>query len=251
LKVSRQSVSRWHRQWKRGGTSALRAAGRAGRKPRLTPAQLLQLDQALRGGARAHGFRTDRWTLPRVARVLERETALRYHPGHVWKLLRALGWTLQRPARRARERDETAIRQWMAQRWPTVKKNARRQRAWMIFQDESGISERPSIRRTWVPREEKPVLVHAYNWKKLSLCGAIAYRWDGRRARLLFQTTSGSYDGKKLIGFLKELRQEFRDRRVILIWDGLPARRSRQVQACLWGNGSGCTRSGCRATRPN
>src|SRR5437870_5598381 len=76
LQVSRQRVSRWHHQWKRGGTSALRAAERAGRKPRLTPAHRTQIDQALRRGARAHGFRTDLWTLPRVALVIEREAAV-------------------------------------------------------------------------------------------------------------------------------------------------------------------------------
>src|SRR5262245_63790834 len=80
------------------------------------------LDGALRRGAPAHGFKTDLWTLPRVAAVIERRTGVRYHPGHVWYLLRRLNWSLQRPARRARERDETAIRQWVRQRWPAVKK---------------------------------------------------------------------------------------------------------------------------------
>lgn len=122
LQVSRQSVSRWYHQWKRGGTTALRAAGRAGRKHRLSPRQLRQIDQALRRGACAHGFRTDLWTLPRVASLIERQTTVRYHPGHVWKILRALNWTLQRPARRAKERDEAAIQRWVSQRWPMVKK---------------------------------------------------------------------------------------------------------------------------------
>ncbi len=122
LQVSRQSVSRWYHQWKRGGTAALRAAGRAGRRPRLSPLQLQQIDHALRRGARSHGFRTDLWTLPRVALLIERQTTVRYHPGHVWRILRALNWTLQRPARRAKERDEAAIQRWVSQRWPTVKK---------------------------------------------------------------------------------------------------------------------------------
>ena len=122
LQVSRQSVSRWFRQWKRGGTPALRGAGRAGRAPRLEAAQLREVDAALRAGARAHGFNTDLWTLPRVAQVIERVTGVHYHAGHVWKVLRAMGWTLQRPARRARERNEEAIRQWVAERWPAVKK---------------------------------------------------------------------------------------------------------------------------------
>lgn len=122
LAVSRQSVSRWYQQWQDGGTAALRAAGRAGRKPRLSARQLGQVEVALRRGASAHGFGTELWTLPRVAQVITRQTGVRYHPGHVWRILRALHWTLQRPARRAAERDEAAIRQWVHTRWPGVKK---------------------------------------------------------------------------------------------------------------------------------
>ena len=122
LQVSRQSVSRWHRAWKQGGLPALRAAGRAGRKPKLNRPQLQRVERGLRQGARAHGFGTDLWTLPRVAAVIERLTGVRYHPGHVWKILGAMNWTLQRPARRARERKEEAVRQWVGERWPAVKK---------------------------------------------------------------------------------------------------------------------------------
>jgi len=120
--VSRQSVTRWYRQWKGGGIAALKGAGRAGRMPRLKAEQLRQVDWALRQGARTQGFGSDLWTLPRVAQVIERVTGVHYHPGHVWRVLRQMGWTLQRPARKARERNEEAIRQWIAERWPVVKK---------------------------------------------------------------------------------------------------------------------------------
>jgi transposase len=123
LEVSRQSVSRWYADWQAGGTGALKAAGRAGRMPRLTKAQLGQVDRALRRGPRAHGFATDLWTLGRVAEVIEAETGVRYHPGHVWKLLRdRLGWSRQRPARRAVERDDDAIARWVATDWPRIKR---------------------------------------------------------------------------------------------------------------------------------
>src|SRR5712691_4882272 len=124
LGVSRQSVMRWYRAWRAGGREALRAAGRAGRKPRLAPEQLARVDTALREGPRAHGFSTGLWTLPRVALVIKRVTGVKYHPGHVWRLLGALDWTLQRPAKRAKERNETAIRHWVTTRWPAVKKRS-------------------------------------------------------------------------------------------------------------------------------
>jgi hypothetical protein len=59
------------------------------------------------------------------------------------------------------------------------KKNARRRKAWIVFQDESGVSERPSVRRAWAPRGQTPVLIHAFNWGKISVAAALAYRWDG------------------------------------------------------------------------
>lgn len=113
---------RWYRAWRRGGRGALRAAGRAGRKPRVTPEQLAEIDTALRQGPRAQGFRTNLWTLPRVARLIKRLTGVQYHPGHVWRLLGILNWTVQRPAKRAKERNDVAIRHWICTRWPAVKK---------------------------------------------------------------------------------------------------------------------------------
>lgn len=92
LQVSRQSVTRWHAQWKRGGTAALRGAGRAGRKPRLSQMELRRLQRALLDGPRASGFSTDSWTLPCVVELIEQIVGVHYHPGHVWKILSGMHW---------------------------------------------------------------------------------------------------------------------------------------------------------------
>jgi transposase len=119
LGVARQNVSRWHALWRAGGLQALRSAGPTGYAPRLDDQQLHAIDQALREGARAHGFDSDHWTLARVATVIQRLTGVAYHRGHVWKLLRhRLHYRLLRPARRAIERDERAIARWVAEDWP-------------------------------------------------------------------------------------------------------------------------------------
>jgi transposase len=96
--------------------------GPTGQAPRLSDPQLDAVRQALRQGARAHGFENDHWTLARIAAVIEQVTGVAYHPGHVWKLLRRrLGWRLQRPARRAVERDEQAIARWVESDWPRIR----------------------------------------------------------------------------------------------------------------------------------
>jgi len=119
--VSRQAASVWYRQWHHGGEPALRGAGRTGRPPRLSAAELDAVDQALRLGPQVFGFDTQLWTLRRVAVVIERLVGVRFHPGHVWRLLRRLDWSVQRPTRRALERDEAEIARWRAQEWPRIK----------------------------------------------------------------------------------------------------------------------------------
>jgi len=89
----------------------------------MSEGQLADVQNALVRGAEANGYATDVWTLPRVAEVIEHVTGVSYHPGHVWYILRdQLDWTWQRPARRATERDEAAIEQWVKKRWPQLKK---------------------------------------------------------------------------------------------------------------------------------
>lgn len=113
------------------------------------------------------------------------------------------------------------------------KKNARRTRAWVVFQDESGVTDRPPIRTTWAPKGQTPVVTHPYRWRKVSVSGALAYRWDGRRCRLLFQTKPGNYNTKALIGFLRNLRRAFRGQKLILLWDRLNAHKSQEMARYL------------------
>ena len=122
LGVSRQSVSRWHADWQARGAKGLAGAGRAGPLPKLDAKQLQKVAAELAKGPRAHGYPTELWTLARVGEVIEATTGVSYHPGHVWKLLRQMGWSRQRPARRALERDEEAITRWVAEDWPRIKK---------------------------------------------------------------------------------------------------------------------------------
>jgi transposase len=121
LGVSRQAVGLWDTAWQTGGTQALRSRGATGPSPRLSDQQLAAVEQTLLEGATANGFTGELWTLDRIATVIERLTGVRHHPAHVWALLRhRLGWTVQRPARRAAERDQAAIDGWVKERWPRI-----------------------------------------------------------------------------------------------------------------------------------
>jgi transposase len=195
LGVSRQSAHVWHARFTQGGVEALRSRGPTGPDPKLSDAQLAKVEQALLAGAMANGFATDLWTLERVAVVITQLTGIRYHPGHVWVILRRrLGWTLQRPERRASERDEEAIARWVAHEWPRIKKGAAAASAWIVFFDESAVSLIPPVRRTWSPRGQTPILRHRFGWKKASMAAALGYRPDGTAARLCFHLQQPSYD---------------------------------------------------------
>ena len=122
LKVSNQTVGRWRKEFQQGGQEALRKAGRAGRKPLLGARQLEQLTRKLLAGPEKLGYDTPLWTAQRVALLIEQEYGVRYHSGHVWRILRLLGWSPQRPVGRALERDEQAIAEWKRKRWPAIKK---------------------------------------------------------------------------------------------------------------------------------
>lgn len=122
LGVARQVAYRWKAAWVSAGHGGLLSKGRAGRKSRMCAEDTAKVAQALLAGPRSEGYKTDLWTLPRVALLIKKLTGLKYHPGHVWRLLGKLGFSCQRPERRAIERDEEAIAAWKKKTWPSIKK---------------------------------------------------------------------------------------------------------------------------------
>jgi transposase len=121
LKTTCQSVCRWRDAARAGGAKALRS-GRVGRKPKVTDAQLEAVTAALVRGPRANGVAADLWTLPRVAKVIQRICGVRYGVSGVWYVLGRLGWSVQRPARQAKQRDQDQVDAWLKAGWRAVKK---------------------------------------------------------------------------------------------------------------------------------
>jgi len=115
------SVFRGQQAYRRKGTQGLNARPTPGRPPRLSARQKRQLVKLLTRGPLHAGHRTELWTLPRVAALIQHEFGVQYHPAHGWKVLTALGWSCQKPERRAVERDEPAIARWTRPEWPRIK----------------------------------------------------------------------------------------------------------------------------------
>lgn len=120
--AERRSVRRWKAAYRERGRTALQARPAPGRPAKLPPARLRTLERHLLRGAKAAGFPTDLWTCPRVAQLIAQRFAVHYHVDHISRLLHALGWSPQKPARRSLERDEEQIQRWVKQTWPALKK---------------------------------------------------------------------------------------------------------------------------------
>jgi transposase len=122
VRSSISSLVRWSQAFRRQGRRGLKPRPTPGRTPLMKAKQKRELVALLKQGARAAGYPTEMWTTPRVAEQIHRHWGIAYHPGHVWKILIALGWSCQKPERRALQRNPRKIRQWQQQEWPRIKK---------------------------------------------------------------------------------------------------------------------------------
>lgn len=156
LGVHVSSVHRWRRL---AAAGALGAVGHPGPTPLLDDSQLRRLERLLLQGAKRHGWHNDLWTAARVASLIRRHFGVSYHPEHVRKILRRrLGWTSQKPRRKARERDGKEIERWKADELPRIFREAFARKAHAVFLDEGGFMLTPTVRKTLAPRGKTPIL---------------------------------------------------------------------------------------------
>ncbi len=124
LGVTQGAVSQWLKAARAGGgKEALRRRPAPGITPKLTVEQRTELPELLRRGAEYFGFVGEVWTGRRVAQVIENHFSVRYHPEYIPRLLRSMGWSLQKPMRRAIQRDEEKVERWKHEEWPMLKKS--------------------------------------------------------------------------------------------------------------------------------
>jgi transposase len=124
LGVSPGAVSQWKKAHQERGDSGLLASKHPGPAPKLSAKLCQRLLKHLQLGPRRHGWKTELWTLPRIAELIQRKFGQQYDQSGVWRLMRRLGWSCQKPERRARERDADAIARWRKADWPRIKKRA-------------------------------------------------------------------------------------------------------------------------------
>ena len=235
LNVRRQSAYVWQALWKTAGRTGLKSNGSAGCKRRLTPEQEVNLTQAIIDGAEATGHGSSVWTLPRIADLIRQQYQVEYHPGHVWRLLRRLGFSCQRPARRAYERDSEEVALWLAEVYPkNIINKSRRRNAHIVFIDEAGFMLAPILRRTWAPRGCTPVLRVSAPHDRISVIGAISISPQSKQFCFYFRLLQDNvnFRGQSVVGFLDELRRKIPGP-ITVLWDEIPIHRSHAVRVFL------------------
>jgi len=118
--VSFEAVRKWVDAYEAKGMKGLESKGHPGPQAELGEKDHKKIRAAILKGPRAEGYATDLWTLERIAQLIKRIGKVSYHPGHVWKVVIALGFSCQKPERRAKERDEEAIKNWRIRSFPPV-----------------------------------------------------------------------------------------------------------------------------------
>lgn len=219
LGVHVSSVHRWRRMARTPG--GLAAVAHPGPTPLLDDAQLRRLEALLLQGAKHHGWHNDLWTAARVAALIRRHFGVDHHPEHVRKILHGrLGWTSQKPRRKARERDDEEIERWKGDEFPRIVREAYKRQAHVVFLDESGFGLNPSVRRTLAPRGQTPVLKSWDRRDRISAISCITLSPVLARTGLYFRLLPLNHNAhaEDVVGFLEELRRRLRGPFTV-IWD--------------------------------
>ncbi len=227
LGVTEGAVSQWMKRAREGGIEALYRQPAPGAPSKLTAAQLAELPNVLAQGAEAYGFRGSVWTHPRIAAVIQYVFGVKYHDNHISRLLKKIGWSRQKPRRRATQRNEAAIAQWRDEDWPRILEEALEAGQTIVFSDEAGFHLLPALVHTYAPRGQTPILEVKLTRDHLSVMGAITLNGS-----LFSWIQDHSVKGPDVVRFLKHLLAHIAGP-ILLIWDNLPAHRARPVKDFL------------------
>jgi len=228
LSVSANAVGNWVRAHRRGGDRAL-DAGRRGRRAghtKLTDAQQQKIARLVAGKnpdqLKLPGFL---WTRALVRDLIRREFGVEVGEDTVGRYLRAWGFSPQKPMRRAYEQSDEAVRAWLQERYPEIEARARRERAEILWADESGLRSDHTAGRTWAPLGQTPITKGTGKRFKANLIAAVS-----NTGSLRFRVFDERFTGSVFLDFIRRLVKDNDGRKAVLIVDGHPAHRARVVR---------------------
>jgi len=222
--VNRRAVTRWFTIYRKEGKHALRSKKAQGPPSKLQEKDIEAVLKKLKMPATEFGFETPLWTCKRLSFIIKKTTGKTLHNSNIWKMLQRLEITNQKPERRAMQQNPKEAKKWLREEWPKIQAHARRWQAMLYFQDESGISLTPNLGKTWAPRGKTPVVRVTGN--KGSFCVTSAISPAGR---LVFRLEKGMVNAAKHIEFLNQIREQHKNRKVIIVEDRAPVHTAAKV----------------------
>jgi transposase len=226
LQSPRSRVSEWLANYEAHGVDGLLEGFRSGRPPRLTVGQVVELSDIVESGPVAYGFDSGIWTSPMIARVIEEEFGLLYHPGHVRKLLHGMRFSVQRPRRVLARADAAEQDRWHRRTFPNLKKKARRENLALIFTDEASFRQDSTLHATWSPIGRPPEVLVTGQRKSVKILGAV----EIYRAEFHYREDE-VFNAETYLTFLRELARHYRRRGAILVQDNASYHKDGKVWA--------------------
>lgn len=226
LGVNPITVSRWIGQYRRGGARALRGRKSTGRPKNIDCNDFApRLARIVKCPATKFGFLNPLWNTQRLLRVCKDELGVKMSKTTLWRSLREIGLSYQMPERRAFEADEKAREEWINKLWPKIRRQAKKERAVILFEDESTLSLTPTLGKTWAKIGKTPVVKVTGKKGSIGVISAISIT-----GKLLFKIPKNNVDSAEFISFLKQVLREIPRKKIYMITDNGSSHKSKMTR---------------------
>jgi transposase len=222
---SHECVRLWLADFLLNGVASLKIKWPTGRQPKLSKAQLRDLKEIIGNPPHNVGYDGGCWNAAMICDLIKKMFKVTYSVKYLPQLLKRIGLSYQKAKYVAAKADPGKRREWLQKTWPKIHAKAKREKAMILFGDESSFALWGSLAYTWSPRGKQPLVPTNGNRKNLKIFGMIDY-FTGK---LIYQVIDGKLNGESYIKFLRKVMRESSDK-VIVIQDGAPYHRSKSVK---------------------
>jgi transposase len=230
--VHHNAVNRWIKRYRQGGWAGLseqRRGRRPGEQPALSELQQQEIIALVRDATPDQlGLAGFLWTREAVSELISQRSGRGLARTTVGGYLRGWGFSPQRPQRRALEQNPAAVRRWLAETYPAIRAQAKREGGVVLWLDELGIRSDAAAGRSWAPIGKTPVIKRTGKRFRVNMISAVS-----NTGMLRFRLFTGSFTAAVVIDFLRRLVRDCGGRKVHLIVDGHPVHRAKAVSAFI------------------